>query len=647
MAIAINSFFYGINIANLFLVGRKVEREIDQGGYLSGANSEGKLLQLTAIYTLAKRLISTISSPLIAARITLVTDYSYLLSTIAIVFATIHKTTTLTPLSRPRSERSSPDLGPDDRLAVWTNQLFLNSLKGSNGRVISAFEFLSNHSENISRVALIVGTVALLWLGQIGCAIGIISGVAYEYADHKLGIVPSRVRWCVEKTLPFALTLYRLNTPFWTDKLVVIMDLLSLTSKGINYIQGGFDRGLRWGIGKVDSYFGNRFQRLSEYHKTPFIDDLDRPLVKLTHLDPTTTQKILLGKQRTEIDYGHCSKAVSETTPLPRDRNFKQLLSHFSSIDWDSEYAVIFKKCQDDDRCLIMVAESLSLEVNEQNKALIKGSFESYLQKIDPNTKKFLLNWYQDQMKGLVRILLEEDPIAGSIDYLAQAQDDCAIILAFLNSLDQHRDTLEFKDILMNLAIECGRYCGLGLTEASSKLVERVRTQTSPAEPSDPYAKLEINIYRSLLNLRKGILGGYIERLMRDPELNLVGSDIHRQQHLKTTKGLGFYPVPPHERQLVDPFDIWAAKYFSPFTLRKYLYRPYEEQYDQSVRSATKPLEIFYYIQAWAQQNTLLSDGDRDQITHLFSNGQIHDVDARKLALVILGVLKLTPSTPS
>ena len=506
-------------------------------------------------------------------------------------------------------------------------------------RQLTVASQIGEHAGDYVRAAMIVGGIALLYLGDFYCGIPLFFSIAFEALDTS-GYVPFNVSIFMEQHMPKVSSL--------------TFALESTSAIGQIY----------WGsmfLLSISTYFYQRAQQIFEgqlhgkivieqpLHDYPTLAAIEAPIVSNRNLCYNQIRKILFAEDdEYVINPAHCSKSFERK--LPRDNEFGKLRTFFDKVRWEDLYhGVVKRKLRDDQRFIDMLATKFSVTPAEA-----KADFDIYIEEVaeeNNNTiEKFAADWLKAQMDSFVSVLEGSRRIIGRQQELVVLRNISPIVIAYLSgiSAEQRGEQVEFQDTLLKIACEAGNYCGRGARRAMSEIVEGISTTADSSNEPTPCANYESELYQTLSDLRRTIVNSNAAITlgkMASSGLEGVSHDVHTYDMIRQRIfGLGMVPFFKQERESLNFLDIclWTIGW-GPLVLPR-MYTKYDPD---TVFATIGEVKFSQYIREVIKANTRLSDPEKDGILSLYTEANEGSWDVRetnkrfhRLALVMLGVLK-------
>jgi hypothetical protein len=495
----------------------------------------------------------------------------------------------------------------------------------------SAMNFVVEHGGDIIRVAMVTGAVGFIALGNTAYGVALLAAIGYEVVD-KLGFVPRRISLFMEIYMPIVSMTGMLLGGTLVMRIFSAISLPSLLSPNFNrYMHHKVDACIR--------YFFNM--------KSVSLEEIDSPVVEQNTMKYDEINRILNAKKTDfEMIPNHCGKLLIDLDKLPTDREFDQFLSLYDKIEWGTKFSLISNKLKDDDRFIDFLSEkNPDIDKEDLKKDVVKYIEELAVQ--DLITKeKYAADWIRNQMVSLVDNLTGRKRVKGLQQDLAEAMDDCSIILPYLKGLN---DPIELEDALLKLAVEGGDYCGRGIKRAANELIRGIIQGCSQSiEEGDdkdvPVRNYELEILQTLQIYRHDIIQGAYKAMMHNGNVpNVMSDDVHGFDTYRMYFALGFYPLTRYERNRMGLAELGVWEIYS--SIRKAMYSDYQDRLDEAITEVGEA-RFGVYIPNIIQNNDQLTDDEKDELMDKFINNDQWTAEETKekfhrLLLVKLGVLRL------
>lgn len=505
-------------------------------------------------------------------------------------------------------------------------------------RSTKVINFLAEHTGNMARVAMIVGSVALIVLGNIVFGGAVLSAVAYEAIDN-LGYVPRKISLFVEKYMPIVAHVGTILTGIWVMRVLSTLMLSTELSPRVNkYIQN-----------KVDLFVQKKMGISG-----PSVQEVDTPVVVNKNMKFSEITAILDQPcYEFEINPAHASKFVQGLDKFPENRNLDLFLTHFDSIDWIANPNLLISKLMEDD----VFIDHLQMKFPEEPIKEVKANPSYYFGKAAANedltNEQYALNWVRGNMETLVKVLTGKKRVKGSQQDLQAGIDNLSKVLAHLESI-KDSSRVEFEDILLQLSVEGGNYCARAIKRVGDGLMNNLLQNGRPAELSDdPTANYELKLGRALQDLRQEKVQQMFTTIVAQiaskcPIPESVKQDVHTYDIYRRMLSLGMYPLAEYERnQITLPeIAIWKAGYHRE---REMMYWSYYQSLDSAIKDVGN-IHFANYVRQVINSNTELTEEQKnlllDQYLDLpvpYSDPQYYPQKKfERLMLTMLGVIRLT-----
>lgn len=467
------------------------------------------------------------------------------------------------------------------------------------------FNYMAEHTGDISRIALLSSVAMLPFFGSPLFAASVLSPVLYEAMDSK-GYVPRRLSLFIETYLPALSNISLFLGGGLTSQIISTLSLASYSPQ--------LNRMAHQKLDDMTSYYFSL--------EGPSLRLIDGPLENTRELNLKEIIEILdADPENFEINVAHCSKWANGLSRIPEDRDFNKLLKLFDAIPWNQKYGMLKHGFQDDDRFVDFLREKFPDKNDHQSH------FEHYIelcaQEIEITKEQFLSNQLYKQMTLLTKTLLGEIRPKGSQKDLDEAITSTAKIVYHLSNLDAQKDYIEIEDTLFKLAIEGGEYCARGVKRASGELLNGIFQQGLKGKGIEvnPISDYENRIRQALQKCRSNILEGLflssMEALLREfgaeAQAVAVTQDIHTFDAYRKYFALGFYPLTDYERDGFGIGDLmnWEQPAYRHF--RSLMLKDYENSLESTVQEAVREIGLIHfpeYIQRVLRANKKLTEED-------------------------------------
>lgn len=249
---------------------------------------------------------------------------------------------------------------------------------------VKVHHFLSDHLGKIIKVAMIVGTVALIALGQTHFAYGMLAGIAYHTLDTS-GWIPRKISLFIEKYMTVILMAGGLGSTVYANRIltavVIPTYLLPMTA-----------------MAKVHAVFERCIRLFAKSLKGPTLQDFDRPATKINRkMSYEEMMKILNGNESDyEVDPSHTAKCCTDALK-EKSFAFDDYMTILKKINWEAKHNVVKLKFKDDDRFHdFLVKEYNRLCGKDIEKPYLKGRLGEVLTALaDGQTEEFYANTLQ------------------------------------------------------------------------------------------------------------------------------------------------------------------------------------------------------------------------------------------------------------
>lgn len=476
-------------------------------------------------------------------------------------------------------------------------------------RTIKTCNFLATHWEKITSIALIVGSIAAIAIGNVAFGAMSLTAVAYEYLDSK-GHVPHKISLFMEKYMHLISAVGLFLSGNIILRVVFGGILLSTISNKCNnkvlYV--------------VDSFFRNiSFKK----KKSPTLKQYDAPLVEKRKLSFEEINTILdRDPSNYEMNPAHCSKKAFQHTELPADRDFAKFLQEFNAINWSEKYQILLPKMKDDDRFI----DFLATKFPEEERADLYDNIEDYIQRLadekEISKEQYAEQWAREQMILFIDGIQGRRHVEGSQRDLADGIENCAKLNPYLQKLKP----MEKESALLRLAIEGGAYCGSGVKRASGDLLDEFlqsETINNPAEVEDPCTNYELKIKQALQDRRKALVQKSYQDIFQIFHID-APNDVHMAEEYSHVLGVGFIPLSAYEKRKINLTQIVNGHLFYA-GFREPLYKEYSENFDNPEgvlhQAISEHGEAHFgtYMASMIQGNKDLTKEQKDQLIEKYT----------------------------
>lgn len=512
-------------------------------------------------------------------------------------------------------------------------------------RVTRALQFCSEHAGDFIRLAMVVGTVALVVFGSVHFAAAMIAMMVYQALDNR-GLIPFRISLFMERYLPIISSFG-----------LIFMGSLITQLMGVIYIASFFPGVSQFMLEKLDA-------GVQDYFKldTPLLKEIYAPVVENKQMTFSQIEEVLKDSSSNyEINPAHCSKPAIdvEMGGYETSFHFNRLKDLFSKVDWEKQHELILPKLLDDDRFCSERLQKKNPKISLDSKKTEKMRCLNELVKEKGGTHaQFVAEWLKTEMEALVDALTLRKLPDGTRADLEDARNNCSYILPYLQKLDPTRDRIEMEDVLLRLAIEGGGYCARGIKSVSSallsryliqKLVEKKKGELSKDLASDPLKLYELQLRMSLQKIREELVQGTYEKMMAELGIPAaLKSDVHAMDIYRIVLSQGVAPLTSNERFEfgMDKFPVW--KTYQAQGVHKYLYEQYEkilairpwisDLRDTAIKRTGSEEQFIAYLKGTFAANPNLTKQEKGKLNQMLLAGS--NENWRRLAFVMLGVLR-------
>lgn len=516
-------------------------------------------------------------------------------------------------------------------------------------RTIEVMSFLAEHTGDMTRVAVVVGSVALIALGHSIFGGAVLIALGYEAIDRR-GFLPRKVSLFVETYMP-TVSLFGLlavgNLPNRVFSAIVLPSHFFPSFS--NFIHVKTD----WVFSqKVFPYLARKRPGFISEHELEFfkevsLEEINSPLKNRKNLSFEGIQNILNSPSASfKVDPAHMSKFATDQIAPKTDDDFDKLLHNFSTVNWKNKYTLIVGKLRHDERFIHYVSD----ECKENDLKKISKDFDHYVgllaQKAHIDKHVFLANYLKGEFEILVEILKGKKRVTGSQQDLETAIHNCAKIIPYLEKLLEENDTIQYEDVLLKLGVEGGNYCARGIKRASNEICSSYRASSKEVDPDANYeTKLRQGTERLRLRIVEQMFQRFREQIFSKLPDSLV-YDVHSFDIYRLFLSLGFIPLTDYEKRSIDlsAVILWEVGFKR---ILCYTIRTYEQRMLETFKELGE-IHFYPFLTKLVNENSELSPEQRKEIIDGYSypydnNGYYIDNHADKfyrLVLVMLGILK-------
>jgi len=519
-----------------------------------------------------------------------------------------------------------------DRKASWLPVRLPEAL---GRRTVKVANFLTEKGGDMLRVGMIVGSVALIALGNLYFGGSCLLALSYETVD-RMGLVPRKISLFMERHMPIVSTIGIVIGGTLVLRIFSFVMLATHVFPSVN----------RYIHQKLDLFIHKHYNKNS-----PTLEEIDAPIVVNKSLTFGAINAILDASAWSfsgdyKINPAHCSKPITSISEFPVSKNFDQFLVFFNQVDWVNKYAILSPRLKDDE----IFMEFLQEKFPEVSKELLKNNFNRYVAEVAAQEGKteaqFAAKWVREQMEILTFVLKGDLRVKGQQTDLDTAIKNFSILLPYLESI-QNVDPIEFENILMKLAVEGGNYCARGLKRVSFELVNHPfqRGLQRQGVELDAEKNYELKIERSLQDMRMALIQKFYQNIVQALQIpGAISQDVHGFDTYRINLSLGFSPLTDIERNDLGITQILMWERFAE--LRDPMFVDYLDGLDGAIRENGEQ-HFFNYIQRVINTNPNLSVEQREQIIEKYTERNdgnwSYETTIKKfhrLMFVMLGVLK-------
>lgn len=612
---------HGIGVAYNFTVAFNKEKEVKQGGndYFGACAQMGQLAPLVEIVN--KIALIAIQNTRHQTYVKIISNVVVLLSIPACLFFAMVKQ------------------GHYPSAADWWNSQYSIKIPSTLGVYSTrAFSFLADHFGDMMRVAMIAGSVTLIALRQYAFAGAILGTLGYEVIDQ-LAWVPRKVSLFVERYMPVLGFIGMATQAVFLNRVIAICAATTALSSTVT----------AW----AQLYFDKLVRRYIPING-PTIAEIRKPVVKHDEMTFEEMVQVLEASNgEFELNPAHCIQSVVELKNFPSDDKFEKLLTLFDTVNWTTNYALIKKKFQDDDRFISFLAKNLPTEqVKEKydhfitQRALPDAAREPgfnfdfvgpYIAQLAAKKQQTEEEWAKDhlrtQMGALVDVLEGRVRVKGVQQDLEDGIQNLVKILPYLESLDPQQDRIELEDLLLKIAVEGGAYCARAIKRVAGETMRHIlqKEVVVKGEVFDPFKDYERQIQQALQEKRYAILqaafDGVIKQLLAAAPNN-VKNDVHTFDLYRLALSYGFVPLTDYETREMGITHILNWEMF--FDMREQMRNVYLEQL-KAVREEKGEVHFGGYMAEFISQSKL-TDKEKEDLLEMYTERHNNEWSAEKTA---------------
>lgn len=498
-------------------------------------------------------------------------------------------------------------------------------------RAIKIINFFAEHTGDIARIAMLVGSIALIAMGSTFFGGAVLTALTYEAIDT-MGWVPRKISLFMEKYMSKVALVGLLIGGSLFMQIYAACTLPTAIPKLNRFLLHKIDR-------LANSFLKLKFPLYSGYN----LEEIDAPVKERKNMTFAEINEVLdCTKTRYEINPAHFSKWSQDPSKMPENRRFGEMLTLFNKIDWSKKYSLVSKKLADDERFI----DSLKTQFPNVTKEVFRRDIDIYLGKLAAAQKMtkeaYAAKWLKTQMVTLVDTLQGKTRAKGWQVDLDDALSNCGKILSYMQKLNPTTDRIELEDLLLKLACEGGDYCARGIKRASSEMVNQICNKKSTAY--DPTKDYERQLYQQLYEQRSELLQ-QAYNLIVDQILGIypdaVKQDVHAFDLYRVYLSLGFIPLTDHEREKIGLGHLISWRLYG--ALRNQLHNEYDP--NKSVKKIGE-LHFATYMRSLILNNKALTETQKEQILEKYTERNDGkwtvaetDFNFHRLMFVMLGIM--------
>lgn len=569
------------------------------------------------------------------------------------------------------------------------------------GKAVQVLEWVNENMSNVIRAAIIVSGVALLYFGHVAMAVGALAAVTYEYLDHDLGVVPSKVSLFMEKWMPMISMVGLLIVGSLTSKIMASTSLLFMIPSVNLWAHQFFSKTARASLLSLKEPLANWFFRGEERNRFdefaerlerhPVLGDCDAPLEQRHNMSVEQLEEILSANVEDreqplkdfELNPAHLTKNQDPILQLEQNNNFSTLLDLWDGVGerWlqENSFNRLLSRAIDDKRFILFVKErfpeasrffyedNLRLGHEENRAARINAQRTHREQFIDwiselareqgVAKEAFLAQWIRLQLGHYVHKLSGDRPIEGERRLLCEAAENTSKIIPFLTR--EAASAVEIEDALLKLALEGGDYCALGMRRAATEVLDGFiePLKQEAMEALGPQKAYECEVMSNLQKARLAIIQATysdIMSMMSDREsLRDTAQDVHLYEMVTKAIRRSFYPMSSDDLRdfsltgLVFSETMFLpglAELFHIYKVRRIPAVMMDAARDRIDITRNRTLD---YLRTWVQENEAIGEEKKQELLNgPLSNSMENLIEAENhikwgiLFLNIMGVLK-------
>jgi hypothetical protein len=333
---------------------------------------------------------------------------------------------------------------------------------------------------------------------------------------------------------------------------------------------------------------------------------------------------------------------------LPSDTSFQELLTQWLTT-LENNYETVKEGVVNDARFITYLSRKLP------HLKDIRPNYEHALAKAvaaaQMNEQPFIMNWFKAQMPLFVAKIKHGAISVMKTSDLGHAVENSEKILPLLLKMHTAKKPV-VNDYLLQLAVEAGGYCDLGVKRATEVvLTDLITTQcTTSLSAEEKSETFKLSVYLALQEDRLERIDGFVANLTTCLKLpNTIGHDIHSTNFIKKVISLGFIPIRQSE---LAQYGLWSYFYWWVFQrialLNNEFYHHYETSMSQVLKSKKISLDArTEYILMSLNQNPNLNPAQKADLQTKIAEAMGEEAEdvQRRLSLVFLGILKFKTPT--
>lgn len=503
-------------------------------------------------------------------------------------------------------------------------------------RTVKVLSFCSEHFGNVTRIAMVAGSVGLIAVGNYAFAVPTLAFMGYQIIDQR-GWVPYKISLFMEKYMPIMSAVAGI---VGGTGVVRVFSVISLALTGA-------PQSVSWFLYEKVDWLGRKIvggdQNLSiQAFNAPWKEKRDLSFQAINDILDTKTSDF-------EVDPAHCPKWSKEQFALPEDHHYEKFLTIFDKIDWTTKYSLLRINLRDDERFREFLLESFPGIENPTKE--FTERFDHYMSELARNqnqtVEQYAAAWARKEMVILVDGLLGKRRVPGLQSDLEDAIDNLSKILPYIEALEQQGRQVDLEDAIKEIAISCGGYCSRGIKRTANEMMPAAILHYTPAAGTvDSGADYETKIKQSLQFRRQRILQRMFRMIVDSINLpDAITRDVHGFDIYRIILSFGFYPMTENEKRKFGFGELFAWELYDtkPYgNIRQLMMHMYVTRYFDSIDSVIEEhgeVEFANHIRQMINTNPKLSEEEKETIIESWGFGRTNE-QFHQLFLVMLGVLR-------